>query len=168
MDKNPARFEKGANVLLCHDAFAKQWAASRVAGRPGAHYLDIDMLYSGYVRAGVLKGRAELPEPGRLREALARAVEAAARGRTVVLDSLNGLCLAMGPGSGMYAESYTALLSCAARASGAEAFVMAVAREAGGAWVLRPGGARVPEPGALFFVDAARRVGKLGGPAGRL
>lgn len=168
MDKNPARFEEGANVLLCHDAFAKQWAASRVAGRGGAHYLDIDMMYSGYAEAGMLGGRAERPGPGGLRGALAAAVEAAARGRTVVIDSLNGLCLAMGPGSGSYAESYTMLLSCAARASGARAFLMAVARESGGSWVLRPGGERVPEPGALFFVDAARRVGRLGGPAGRL
>lgn len=156
MDKNPAGFEYGANLLLCHDALSKQWAASRVAG-PGAHYLDTDMLHSGYGR------RAAPPGPGGLRGALAGAVESAARGTTVVIDSLNGVCLAMGPEAGMYAESYTALLSMVARASRARAFVMAVARESGGAWVLRPGGVRVPGPGARFFVDAGRRVGRLGG-----
>ena len=162
MDKNPARFEDGANVLLCHDALSKQWAASRLARR-GAHYLDTDLLHSGYAAAGMAGGGAAICEPGPLRAQLARAAEAAARGRTVVIDSLNGLCMAGGPEPGAYLESYLMLLSMAARESGAKAFVMAVARESGGGWVLRPGGMRVPEPGALFFVDAARRVGRLGG-----
>ena len=150
MDKSPARFQEGANVLLCHDARAKRWAASRIGGQ---HRLDTDMLGAG--------SAGECPEPGRLRDALAGALEEAARGRPVVIDSLNGVCLAM-PESGAFVESYLMLLSAAARASGARAFVMAVARESGGSWVLRPGGARVPEPGAAFFVDAGRRVGRLG------
>lgn len=172
MDKNPARFEDGANVLLCHDAFAKQWVAARIAegAGPAAHYLDLDMLYSGYVEAGLAPApgaRVVVPDPGMLRPALLGAVEAAGRGMTVILDSLNGMHAEAG--SGLAADSYVMLLSMAARSSGSRAFVMAVARESGGGWVTRPGGARVPEAGAAFFVDAGRRVGRLGeGRASRI
>lgn len=173
MDKNPARFEDGANVLLCHDASAKQWVAERIARLEGsrAHYLDLDMVHSGYLGAGMAGdggARVVCPRPGQVRAALAGAVEAAGGGRTVVLDSLNGLCMESGPEPGMLAGSYVALLSMAARESGARAFVLAVARESGGGWALRPGGARVPESGAAFFVDAGRRVGKMGGGAARI
>lgn len=171
MDKSHARFEDGANVVLCHDALSKQWVAARIAGQAGekTHYLDLDMLYSGYLEAGLAekRGRVISPGPGELRAALVGTIEAAAAGQTVVLDSLNGLCMEAGD-PGMLAGSYVALLSMAARSSGSKAFVMAVARESGGGWVLRPGGARVPEAGAIFFADAGRRVGRLGGAAGRV
>lgn len=172
MDKSSAQFEDGANVMLCHDALSKQWVAARLAGQAGknAHYLDLDMLYSGYLEAGLAerRGRVISPGPAELRASLVNAVEAAAAGRTVVLDSLNGLCTESGPEPGMLAGSYIALLSMAARSAGSKAFVMAVARESGGGWVLRPGGTRVPEVGAAFFVDAGRRVGKLDGAADRI
>ena len=172
MDKNPARFEHGANVLLCHDAFAKQWAAARIAEGAGAaaHYLDLDMLYSGYLGAGMAPesgARVVMPGPGELVSALRGAVGAAGRGMTVILDSLNGMHAQAGPG--MAADSYVMLLAAAARSSGSRAFVLAVARESGGGWVTRPGGARVPEAGPAFFVDAGRRVGRLGeGRAARI
>ena len=159
-------------MMLCHDALSKQWVAARLARQAGknTHYLDLDMLYSGYLEAGLAErcGRVVVSEPAELRTSLVNTIEAAAAGQTVVLDSLNGLCMESGPDPGMLASSYIALLSMVARSSGTKAFVMAVARESGGGWVLRPGGIRVPEVGATFFVDAGRRVGRMDGLAARI
>lgn len=171
MDKNPggvpflADFPGPINSILCRSAFAKEVMVHKTISGCGmpAILLDFDLLYTGYVKAGIIEEPPNLtirsPSRDNWQSVLGGVVaEASSRPVVVVVDSLNGFFSIFGDkDSGRYANACMMMLaSCVCNARG-KIFLGSVARlREDEGWVLHPTGRRVLENPAIakFFVTA--------------
>lgn len=134
-------------------------SAQAVEGAPGARecgpvvYLDFDLMYGGFARAGMASrqpgGMLHVRPAGREEagRALARAVSAVSAGvATVIVDTLNGLYCAVGDtGKAVRrADAAIMMLAMAAGSTRSRIVVACVARpHRGGTWSLLPGRRRL-------------------------
>ena len=150
----------GLSYVVCGEPLLKAEFLDGLARRCGnAVYIDLDMMYGGFLRAGMAAAGGP-PAGGPLhiraaggaaaRAALSRAVSAvSARASTVVIDTLNGLYDASGGTSGGEARADAAvmILAMAARHTSSRVVVACIAERRGQEWYLRPGGRRLPGAG---------------------
>ena len=153
----------GLSYVVCGEPLLKAEFLDGLAGRCGnTVYIDLDMMYGGFLRAGMAAATATAAlrrRPGGLlhiraaggdeaRAALGRAVSAVSDGgeATVVIDTLNGLHEAGGGASGgeRQAEAAIMLLAMAARHTSSRIVVACIAERRGREWRLLPGGRRLP------------------------
>ena len=199
MDKNPGGgaggipaggFPNPVNSILCHDAFAKEAAIQKIIGGGGdggpVVLLDFDLLYTGYVRAGVIPRHENvttyLPARENWQEIFKEVVMRVSGGSTtLIVDSLNGFFSVFDDkDSGRYANSCMMMMASCTGGSRGRIFLCGVAGQgADGGWRLHPSGRHVLENGSIsqFFVDRHGAIldwaapapgdGGTGGPAGR-
>lgn len=154
----------GLSYVVCGEPLLKAEFLGRLAGRDGNDtvYIDLDMMYGGFLRAGM----APAPAGGlvhigasrgeEVRGALGRAVSAVSSGgpRTVIIDTLNGMYDAAAgmPGGDARADASVMILAMAARHTSSRVVVACVAEPGRGAreggWYLMPGRRRLPMPAA--------------------
>ena len=156
-----AGLPSGLSYVVCGEPLLKAEFLGRLAGRQGGTvYIDLDMMYGGFLRAGA----APAPPGGLVyigaaegegvRRALGRAVAAVSSGgpRTVVIDTLNGMYDAAAgmPGGEARADASIMILAMAARHTSSRVVVACVAEPGRGAgegeWYLVPGRRRLPMP----------------------
>ena len=147
----------GLSYVVCGEPLLKAEFLDGLAGRGGdTVYIDLDMMYGGFLRAGMA---AAPRRPGGLlhiraageaeaRGALGQAISAVSAGgaATVVIDTLNGLHEAGGGASGSErrAEAAIMLLAMAARHTSSRIVVACIAERRGREWHLLPGRRRLP------------------------
>lgn len=175
MDTNLAG--RGPHIVLCPDAFSKCGylaGLARDSKRPVV-YVDADMMYSGYVRAGMIERpdhtlvrRPDLAGWGAELSGIIGMVSAAPH--LVILDTLNGLgAMWGGPAGARLAGHSTMLLAALSGKAGTRVVAAAIARRGPDGWEMAPGGRLVPGSGSLYVLkkgdpvplnDARRRGSK--------
>ena len=126
--------------------------------RRGVIYLDFDMLYSGYVGAGIMQCPSHVllrqPRTTTWAEELATILQMISAGRyLVVVDSFNGMS-GMWPDRDTRLASYSImLLASLGQHGGTLVVAAAVARKEGDSWDLTPGG-RLPDAPLFVLEDA--------------
>ena len=173
----------GLSYVVCGEPLLKAEFLDGLARRCGsAVYIDLDMMYGGFLRAG-MAAAAGPPAGGPLhiraaggaaaRAALGQAVSAvSARSSTVVIDTLNGMYDAAGgtPAGEARADAAVMILAMAARHTSSRIVVACIAERRGQEWYLRPGGRRLPGAGgggaAWLRIVRGDRRGAGGGAIG--
>lgn len=182
----------GLSYVVCGEPLLKAEFLDRLAGRRGGTiYIDLDMMYGGFLRAGAAGAweGADAPSGSLLhiraageegaRSALGRAVSAVSSGgpRTVVIDTLNGMYDAAGGMSQgeACADASIMLLAMAARHTSSRIVVACIAEQGRregreNEWYLLPGRRRLPIPasgGGAAWLRLARGDRPGGGGGGR-
>lgn len=176
----------GLSYVVCGDPLLKAEFLGGLAGQRGdTVYIDLDMMYGGFLRAGV----APAPPAGGLlriaaaggeetRRALGRAVSAVSTGgpATVIIDTLNGMYDAAGGASRgeAGADASVMILAMAARHTASRVVVACIAEQRGGEegeWYLLPGRRKLPvvaEGGGAAWLRLVRGDRPEGGGAGAI
>lgn len=159
MDTNLAG--PGPHIILCNDAFSKCKYLADLAGhskRP-VIYIDADMMYSGYIQAGMLDRPTHIlvrqPDPTYWCAELSGIISmASAASYLVILDTLNGLGAIWQDPDGVRRAAHSAML-LAALGEEADTQVVAamLARKGPGDWEMAPGGRLVPRSGSLYTLN---------------
>lgn len=152
MNKNPDRTPRESCVVMCPDAFRKCSfldAMVRSADR-GVLYVDFDLLYSGYVAAGIIRQPPHTlirrPDIKCWKREVAGLVHMTSmQPYLIVIDSLNGMA-GMWPGrdATRLANHSLMLLAAMGRDAGTRVVAAAVARKGNRGWDLTPGGRHIP------------------------
>lgn len=153
----------GLSYVVCGEPLLKAEFLGRLAGQSGgAVYIDLDMMYGGFLRAGMAPappgGLVHIGASGgeEVRGALGRAVSAVSSGgpRTIIIDTLNGMYDAAAgmPDGEARADASVMILAMAARHTSSRVVVACVAEPGRGAregeWYLMPGRRRLLMPAA--------------------
>lgn len=173
LDKNPEAFGKimsflgdGPSTVLSPHPFPKCTFLDMLARSAdcGVIYLDIDMLYSGYVAANifqqpstVLVRRPDAEGWGTEIAALIRMVST--ERYLVIIDSLNGMNnMWVGRDAARLANYSVMLLAALGKGAGTRVVVAATAKESSEGWELVPGGRQaLGIRGGLFVLEKGPR-----------
>ena len=155
----------GPHVILCPNIFPKCAYLERLARDAGCAtiYVDADMLYSGYMHAGMLERPPHVlvrrPEPSGWNADLAAMIRiASTEPHLVIVDTLNGLGGIWGGPVGIRRAVHSIMLLAAmGRGVGTMVVAAAAAREGPAGYELTPGGRLVRGAGRLYLL-------KDGGP----
>lgn len=145
----------GLSYVVCGEPLLKAEFLDGLARRCGsAVYIDLDMMRSGFLRAGTAAPAADgllhiaAADGAAARRALGRAVSALSAGApaTVLIDTLNGMRDMAGGerGGDARADAAIMMLAMAAAHTSSRVVVACIAEQRGGEWRLRPGGRRLP------------------------
>ena len=151
----------GPHVILCKSPFSKCSCLAEMArdSELAVIYVDADMLYSGYARAGMMDVPPHVlvrrPDPADWNAELAAIIRATARKpHLVILDTLNGLGgMWGGPGGIRLAGHSMMLLAAMGRDAGTVVVAAAVARKSAAGWEMSPGGRLIPGAGHLYTLE---------------
>ncbi len=161
LDKNPESVfsatvgpileRNSLNCILYTEPLVKASFLARLIRASGTpiHYVDTDLLYSGLVSSGILRGEGRThvyrPDGAQLRETLGTVLGRLCHERVaVIIDSLNGLYgMLDGADGGRLINSYIMLLGLAARTTRSQIIIAGMARERDGAHVLSPTGRQI-------------------------
>ena len=174
MDKNPEVFDRmmgflgdGPSTVLSPHPFPKCMFLDMLARSAdcGVIYLDIDMLYSGYVRGEHPTTAVHRPDsPGLAAEEWGTEMTALIRmvstGRYLeIIDSLNGMNnMWVGRDAARLANYSVMLLAALGRGTGTRVVVAATAKESSDGWELAPGGRQaLGIKGGLFVLENGSR-----------
>ena len=140
------------NIILCKTPFLKSEFLNRFINLVDFHiiFLDIDLLYSGYVKSGFINQNKNVTivrvNKQNFRMELAEIIENISKKKMmVIIDSLNGLY-------NMFEESDSAriinaslvLLSCVARYTNSQVLLCGLAiKNEEGKWILSPSGRHI-------------------------
>ena len=178
----------GLSYVVCGDPLLKAEYLGGLAGQQGdTVYIDLDMMYGGFLRAGMAPaapasgGLLRIGAAGweEVRGALGRAVSAVSSGgpTTVVIDTLNGMYDAAGGTSRgeAGADASIMILAMAARHTSSRVVVACIAEQRGGGgageWYLLPGRRKLPvvaEGGGAAWLRLVRGDRPEGGGAGAI
>ena len=181
MDKNSGNVPDGIweglaqgvpNVILCMDPFYKSEFLENLIGREKDEviYVDLDLLYTGYVESGMLPRRDNVtvlrPERDSWNREISEVINTASASRClVIVDSLNGIHgMHDDLESARFVNSCLMLLSSLARQAGSCVVIAAVARRRNEAWVLTPSGKQVLRSSGTRFYHLKETV-TYDGPA---
>lgn len=146
----------GLSYVVCGEPLLKAEFLDGLARRCGsAVYIDLDMMRSGFLRAGTASAPAAdgllhiaAADGAAARRALGRAVSALSAGAptTVLIDTLNGMRDMAGGerGGDTRADAAIMMLAMAAAHTSSRVVVACIAERRGAEWRLRPGGRRLP------------------------
>ncbi|ABK76927.1 hypothetical protein CENSYa_0288 [Cenarchaeum symbiosum A] len=148
--------------VICTDPYLKASFLDGLAScKSDVHYLDLDLLYSGMVSAGILPRReitVYRPGTGGLYSSLDRMLgRASSAGSLIIIDTLNGLFnILEDRDAGRMIDSYIMLLGLACRSSGSRAVMASMSLRRDGAWALSPTGRRVIGAGTISTIRLER------------
>ena len=151
----------GPHVILCTRAFPKCACLAQIArdSELAAVYVDADMLYSGYARAGMMSIPPHVlvrrPEPNSWNAELAAIIRAtSSEPHLIIVDTLNGLAgMWGGPGGIRRAGHSIMLLAAMGRDAGTVVVAAAMARKSATGWEMSPGGRLIPGAGRLYTLE---------------
>lgn len=161
MDKNPDIegfklaskhcLENVITSLLCSDPFSKSFFLKNIieVTNQQVHYLDFDLLYSGYIESEMLELPSNViltrPKPNNLLETWANVIETTSKSKSLlIIDSLNGFFNWYDKESARVVNSFIMLLASIAKNSQSSIIVASVSKykqEEG--WTLAPTGRQV-------------------------
>ena len=165
----------GPHVILCKSPFSKCSCLAEMArdSELAVIYVDADMLYSGYARAGMMDVPPHVlvrrPDPADWNAELAAIIRATSRRpHLVILDTLNGLGGMLGGPQGMRLAGHSMmLLGAMGRDAGTVVVAAAVARKSADGWEMSPGGRLIPGAGHLYTLEKDRVIPLAGRRSGR-
>ena len=162
LDKNPEQdFElkikpilekNNLNSILCNEPFLKASFLEKIVQNSDVpiHYLDFDLLYSGFISAEILSKKEELylyrPTSSDLQNTLRIILEKISKEKSIVIiDSLNGLnSLIDEKDAGRLINSYIMLLAFVAQNTNSQIILASMARiKDKEFWVLSPTGRQI-------------------------
>ena len=169
LDKNPNNIKLGevfadsVNSILCHDGFAKEAIIAKIIKEYDIPtiYLDLDLLYSGYVQSDIIKKQADVllftPDRKSWNDTFKEIIERiSSEEHVLMVDSLNGFfTLFDDKNSGRYCNSCMMMLASMSRNRKSKIFLSSVAKLRGDGWILYPTGRHVLENRSIskFFVS---------------
>lgn len=165
----------GPHVILCTHPFSKCACLAEMArdSELAVIYVDADMLYSGYVRAGMMDvpphTLVRRPDPADWNAELAAIIRATTlKPHLVIVDTLNGLAgMWGGPGGIRRAGHSMMLLAAMGRDAGTVVVAAAVARKSAAGWEMSPGGRLIPGAGHLYTLEKDGVIPLAGRGSGR-
>ena len=157
LDKNPQSTEQDIlykfsqdipSVILCDESFSKMAFLNYVinSSRESIIFVDMDLLYSGYIRSGMIKEQPSVsivcPNIEDWKTRFADIVKRVTSKRTlVIVDSLNGLYASLDDlDAARLVNACIMMLSVVGVGSGSSIMVTGIARKREKEWVLSPGG----------------------------
>ena len=162
LDKNPEQdFEmkikpilekNNLSSILCNEAFLKASFLEKIVQNSNVpiHYLDFDLLYSGFISGGILSKKDNLqlynPTSDELQNTLQSILENVSKEKSIVIiDSLNGLNnLFEEKDAGRLINSYIMLLAFVAQNTNSQIILASMARMKDKEfWVLSPTGRQI-------------------------
>ena len=162
MDKNPEQdFEmkikpilekNNLSSVLCNEALLKASFLEKIVQNSNVpiHYLDFDLLYSGFISGGILSKKDNLklynPTSDELQNTLQSILENVSKEKSIVIiDSLNGLNnLFEEKDAGRLINSYIMLLAFVAQNTNSQIILASMARMKDKEfWVLSPTGRQI-------------------------
>lgn len=150
----------GPHIILCPNTFPKCAYLERLARDAGRAtiYVDADMLYSGYIHAGMLEPPPHVlvrrPDPSGWNADLAAMIRmTSAEPHLIIVDTLNGLGGMWGGPVGIRRAVHSIMLLAAlGRDAGTTVVVAAAAREGPAGYELAPGGRLVGGAGRRYLL----------------
>ena len=166
MTETQMRFEQNSlNIILCSNPFHRIEFLDRLINstKDPVVFVDMDLLYTGYVRSGMIQKKENLeivvnPTRANWEDNLSKIVCRASEERIlIIIDSFNGMYNTFeGLESGRFINSCMMLLSSVANQSKSSTMVITgVARKKDdGRWILFPGGKRIiqSEKTGVYFL----------------
>ena len=180
LDKNPEQILDGnlahiqkefarniPSIVLCSEPFHKAEFLDRLINSVGGPviFVDMDLLYTGYVESGMIQKKDNViifyPQRESWRKELLEIITRVSKERfLVVIDSFNGVYNTFDDlESARFINSCIMLLSSVGRQTGSSVVITAMARKReNGEWVISPGGRQIikSDKTGIFFLKKIR------------
>ena len=151
------------SIVLCSEPFHKAEFLNRLinAVEDTIIFVDIDLLYTGYVESGMIQKRDNViifhPDKASWKEKLTEIISRVSKGKVlVVIDSFNGVYNMFDDlKSAKFINSCIMLLSSIGRQTGSSVVIAAMARKKeNNEWVISPGGRQIIKSGktGVYFL----------------